>query len=124
MTQTYRYSPYEITRAHSNKYANTEAGPSYFVPQSASHTADPPINPSVGSSEATVDAEHQNNVTEEEATPVSNSYCSYVPRVTKSAFDVGSPGAAQLRESHYVVDPACGGVRQVAVLGNEKKGAR
>ena len=80
--------PYLTHYADSDEYSNIEAGPSNFVPLYIPYMARTFTNPSGGSSEATADAEHAIKFTEENAAPVSNFYCSHVPHVTESVFDL------------------------------------
>ena len=94
--------PYLTHYTDSDEYANTEAGPLYFVPLHTPYMAQPFTNPSGGSSEATADAETHQTFTEESVAPVSNFYCSHVPRVTESVFDVGRSGASHPQGSRSV----------------------
>ena len=75
--------PYSLPRAHSNERTNAEAGPSNLA-------ALPPVNPSGGTSETSADAETNLTNTEENAAPVSNFYCSRVPRVSERVFGARS----------------------------------
>ena len=97
--------PYPMRYIDSDEYANIEAGLSNFVPLYTTYMAQPFTNPSGGSSEATADAEHAIKFTEENAAPVSNFYCSHVPRVTGSVFDVGRPGSPHPQGSLSVRRP-------------------
>ena len=97
--------PYLMRYIDSDEYANIEAGPSNFVPLYTTYMAQPFTNPSGGSSEATAYAKHTNTFTEENAAPVSNFYCSHVPRVTESVFDVGRPGSPHPQGSRSVRRP-------------------
>ena len=83
-----RFQPYETSRAHSNEYTNAEAGPSTLTPPLVPYVAPSTTHPSGGSSEATADAEPNQTVTEEDATPVSNLYCPRIPHVTEWLFGV------------------------------------
>ena len=78
---TRRFQPYGAPRARSDEHTNAEAGPSNLVPPLVPYVAPPPTNPSGGNTEVTADAGNQ-KVTEENAAPVSNIYCSRIPRVT------------------------------------------
>ena len=95
MIDEWRTETYLAHCAGSDEPANAEAGPSNFVPQHTPHMVQPPTNPSGGLSETTADAEHNKQITEEDVAPVSDFYCSHVPRVTERMFSVGSPSPVQ-----------------------------
>ena len=86
----YRRQPYSLPRAYSNERTNAEAGPSNLA-------APLPANPSGGTSETSADAEKSDSETEEDVAPVSNFYCSRVPRVSERAFGV-RPSAPEAPE--------------------------
>ena len=83
MMGSWRFQPYETPYALSNEYINAEAGPSNLAPPLVSYVTAPHTNPSGGSSEVTADATNNQTITEEDAAPVSNFYCSRIPRVTE-----------------------------------------
>jgi len=76
---TWRFKPYDASRARPNEHGNAEAGPSNLVP--IPFVAQLTAHPSGGTSETTADAETNQTITEEDAAPVSNFYCSHVPHV-------------------------------------------
>ena len=93
--------PYLTHYADSDEYANIDAGPPYLVPLHTPYMAHPSTNSSGGSSEATVNAGNTTKFTED-AVPISNFYCSHVPRATESVFDVGRSGASHPQGSRSV----------------------
>ena len=111
--------PYLTYYTDSDGYANTEAGPSYYVPLHTLYMAQPFTNSSGELSEATADTEHRNKLTEENVAPVSNFYCSHVPRVTESVFDVGRPGSPHPQGSHSVRGPDVGRFSSKCASGRE-----
>ena len=83
MVESWRFQPYETPYGLSNGYTNAEAGPSNLAPPLVPYVTTPYINPSGGISEVTAGATNNQTVTEEEAAPVSNFYCSRAPHVTE-----------------------------------------
>jgi len=83
MMQSWQFQPYETPYALSNEYTNVEAGSSNLAPPLVSYVTAPHTHPSGGSSEVTADAVNIQTITEEEAAPVSNLYCSRAPHVTE-----------------------------------------
>ena len=75
-----QFQPYWTPHARSNEHINAEAGPSTLAPPLVAPLT---IHPSGGSPETTADAENNEIDTEEDEAPVSNFYCSHVPRVTE-----------------------------------------
>jgi len=96
----WRFSPYGTLPARPNEYRNAEAGPSTLVPPPAPYLALPTINPSGGISEAAADAANNRTDTEEDVAPVSNFYCSHIPRVTERLFGVRQPGDPEGRDKY------------------------
>jgi len=78
---TWRFQPYGASRARPIEHENAVAGPSNLV--SIPSTAPLTTNPSGGLSEETADADNNQQVSEEDGAPVSNFYCSHIPRVTE-----------------------------------------
>lgn len=87
-----RFTPYGTYNAHPSTYWNAAAVASTQVPQPVPCGTWPTKQPTGGSSGATAAAEQTNQITEEEESPVSDFYCSPVPRVTDCLFDVRHPG--------------------------------
>lgn len=102
MIHAWRTEAYFVHRTDSDEPANAEAGSSSFVPQHITYMAQPPTNPSGESSEAMADDENPKTFTEEHAAPVSNFYCSHVPRVTEWVFGVGRQGPSQGQGSRSI----------------------
>ena len=96
--------PYDTYHGRTGMYGNTEAGPS--------NQASPPFpdgdwsttQPSGGTSETTADAEQDKPITEDDETPVSNFYCSPVPRVIDRLFGVRHPRpSAPVVKGHHAL---------------------
>ncbi|KAF9648629.1 hypothetical protein BDM02DRAFT_2210417 [Thelephora ganbajun] len=90
MTDSQRFTPYEKYGARLKTHGTVEAGPStrMFLPILCD--TPPTTQPTGGISETTADAEQAKTITEDEA-PVSNFYCSPIPRVTDCLLDVRHP---------------------------------
>ena len=69
-------------------YETTEAGPSTYIPPHIPHDTPPTTQPTGGLSETAADAEQDRTITEEGESPVSDFYCSHIPRVTDCLFGV------------------------------------
>jgi len=78
---SWRFQPHGASHARPVEHENAVAGPSNLVP--IPFVKPPTTYPSGGLSETTADAENDQISTEEDAAPVSNFYCSHVPRVTE-----------------------------------------
>ena len=85
-----RFKPYEARCASPTMYGSIEAGPSRLPPL-LPYDAQPITQPTGGRPETTADAEQDQPLTEEEEAPVSDFYCSPVPRVNHCSFDVRKP---------------------------------
>lgn len=83
MMQTRRFRPYETPRARSNEHANMEAGLSNIAPPPVQYVAPLPTSLSGETTEATANAETIQPITDENAAPVSNFYCSHIPHATE-----------------------------------------
>jgi hypothetical protein len=91
LISTGRFQPYGTSRARRNEHRNAEAGPSTLVPPPAPHVGPLTPQPSGGISETTADAERRNTNTEEDKAPVSDFYCSRIPRVSEGSSSVRRP---------------------------------
>jgi hypothetical protein len=80
-----------MSRTRTNEHRNAEAGPSTLALPPVPYVGPPTSQPSGGISETTADAETKETITEEDEAPVSDFYCSHIPRVTESLFGVRSP---------------------------------
>ena len=79
-----RFQPYEVPDTRRNESRNMEAGPSTLAhPIIPPHMAPPTAHPSGGTPETTADAETNHTSTEEDVTPVSDSYYPRVPHVAE-----------------------------------------
>ena len=108
-THTGRYQPYGVSRARPDRYGNAEAGLSTLVAPPVPYIGLPTTRPSGGISETTADAKQTKKFTEEHRAPVSNFYCSSIPRVTDCLFSVRnprSPGSTAGKENY--ASPAYG----------------
>ena len=88
LTQTGRFQPYGMSHTRPNEYWNAEAGLSIMVAPPAQYVHPPTWQPSGGIPETTADAETTQTFTEEDKVPVSDLYCSHIPRVTEWLFGV------------------------------------
>lgn len=81
---TGRFNPYGMSRSHIrlNEYRNAEAGPSTLIPPPVLYVDQPTLQPSGGLSETMADAETTQTIPEEDRIPVSDFYCSHIPRAT------------------------------------------
>jgi len=117
---TQRFTPYGTHHAHASFYGNAGAGLLTQLPPPIPYDIQSIAQPAGGISETTADAEHNQPFTEEEA-PVSDFYCSPIPRVTDCLLDVRHPGpgapAAKGRAA-----PIAGGTRRMyASCGHGRK---
>jgi len=84
-----RFQPYGRSYARRSEHRNAEAGPSTLLPAPVLYVGYPTLQPSGGMiSETTADAENAQLITEEDKVPVSNFYCSHIPRVIEWFFGV------------------------------------
>ena len=84
-----RFHPYGRSYARRSEHRNAEAGPSTLLPAPVPYVGYPTLQPSGGMiSETTADAEKEPTTTEEDKVPVSNFYCSHIPRVVERSFGV------------------------------------
>ena len=90
MVDSRRFKLYGVYYANSTIYENTEAGPPSQLPPQVLYDTRRTIRPTGGMPETTADAEHQ-PLTEEEEAPVSDFYCSPVPRVNDCSSDIRNP---------------------------------
>jgi len=75
-----KHKPYERFRVRQSEHRNAEAGPSTLAPPPIPYVGPPTLQPSGGViSETTANAEVQTTAEEDKA-PVSNFYCSHIPR--------------------------------------------
>ena len=80
---TRQFQPYGMSCTCPNEYRNAEAGPSNLIAPPILYSDLPALQPSGGLPETTADAENIQTITEEDKAPVSNLYCSHIPRVTE-----------------------------------------
>jgi len=83
--------PYETSTARLSVYGIVEAGTSTQMPPSTLYGPPQITQPTGGIPEMTADAEQNSTTTEEEESPVSDFYCSRIPRVTDRLFGVRHP---------------------------------
>ena len=103
LTQTGRFQPYGMSHTRPNEYWNAEAGLSIMVAPPAQYVHPPTWQPSGGIPETTADAETTQTFTEEDKVPVSDLYCSHIPRVTEWSFGVrhqSGPGSPAVKGDH------------------------
>ena len=121
VTDSRRFTPYGRYGVHPIVYEETEVGPSLYVPPPIPHDATPTMIPAGGIPKTTAHAEHKQSNTEEQESPVSDFYCSPIPRVADCLLDVRRPrpGVPVAKGSHA---PIVGGPKRVpASYGNGRR---
>ena len=118
---TRRFQPYGMSRPRLNEHRNAEAGPSTLVPPPVPYVGLPTLQPSRGViSETTADAETIQTTTEEDKVPVSNFYCSHIPRVTECLFGVrrlSGPSAPVAKDHPAATACRCGRIPPSCATG-------